>query len=239
MSKAILFDLGNTLVKYYHVDEFQPILRRSIDGVLEELHARKIGTVNRESSMTTAQAENREASDFQFSPMAHRLERIFEVQVEIGSEFETALCNAFLKPIFAIGYIYEDVVPTLKKLRLQGFKLGVVSNVPWGSPPELWRDELQRLGMSHLFDSITLCGDVGWRKPAHQIFDYAAKSLSLPCSECTFVGDEPAWDIEGSKAAGMQPILLDRDNRHLDFEGDRLTELSEIVQLLAGNLMQE
>jgi FMN phosphatase YigB (HAD superfamily) len=49
--------------------------------------------------------------------------------------------------------------------------------------------------------------------------------LGVPSDRCAFVGDELEWDMAGSAAAGMRPILLDRDDRHARFDGKRFRKL--------------
>jgi putative hydrolase of the HAD superfamily len=78
-----------------------------------------------------------------------------------------------------------------------------------------------------------LFGDVGWRKPARQIFDYAAARLHRQPNECVFVGDDLLWDIAGSSAVGMHPILIDRDNRHRDHIGERVVDLYGVLSVIA------
>src|SRR5690606_18993196 len=100
------------------------------------------------------------------------------------------------------------------------------------SPPNLWHRELKRLGLAERVDEIVLCGDIGWRKPARAIFDYAAARLGAACDRCVFVGDDMEWDIAGSAAAGMHPVLIDRANRFAAYEGARIRELRELAGVL-------
>jgi putative hydrolase of the HAD superfamily len=108
----------------------------------------------------------------------------------------------------------------------------VVSNSPWGSPPAAWRKELERLGLAPLVDSIVLCGDCGWRKPSPRIFEHACAELGVRGDECIFVGDDLEWDVAGSAAAGMRPVLIDRDGRYSSFTGLRIRRLNELTTLL-------
>jgi putative hydrolase of the HAD superfamily len=229
MTAAVLFDLGNTLASYYRSDEFQPILAQAVDNVLRELRSRALATVTYESALESAVVENREADDFRVLPMAKRLERIFKLSTENGSSLASLLCERFLSPIFAIGRIYDDAVPVLTELRFAGYRTAIVSNAPWGSPPALWRQELRRLRLDSLVDSVVFCGDVGWRKPAPQIFRHAAAQLGVPCDQCLFVGDDPCWDIQGSAAVGMLPVLLDRGDDHPEHDGNRARDLYDVL----------
>jgi putative hydrolase of the HAD superfamily len=233
MKLAVLFDLGNTLAAYYRPDQFRPILESAIRTVWDELTRRRLTDVALERAISSAVAENREAADFRFSPMADRFARIFGVSVA-DDELSLALCERFLGPIFAMGRVYEDTFPVLGELRRRGYPTAIVSNAPWGSPPEIWRHELKRLGLADAVDCVVLCGDVGWRKPAPQIFHYAANRLDREPDQCVFVGDDLRWDIDGSAAVGMHPVLMDRDDRHGDYAGARVSDLHGVLSTVVG-----
>ena len=233
-TRAVLFDLGNTLAAYYHANEFRPILAEAIGAVRDELRRRGLATVSLESAIAAAEAENREANDFRFMPMIERLERIFGRRFDVDPSLATAVCERFLGPIFAVGRVYDDTRDVLAELRNAGVRTAIVSNAPWGSPPDLWRRELQRLGLAEAVDAVVLCGDVGWRKPAPHIFQHAQNAVGCSAEECIFVGDDLRWDIEGSKAAGMRAVLIDRDGRHPGFAGERIEGLAGVLALVAA-----
>jgi putative hydrolase of the HAD superfamily len=164
--------------------------------------------------------------------MPERLARIFGLTAD--DPVLDALCERFLEPTFALARVYDDALPVLTQLREAGFRTAIVSNAPWGSPSPLWRREVERLGFTALVDSVVLCGDVGWRKPAPQIFRRAAADLGVDCRQCVFVGDELQWDYEGSKGVGMRPVLVDRDDRHRGFRGERVRDLHAVLRLAAS-----
>jgi putative hydrolase of the HAD superfamily len=228
----VLFDLGNTLAAYYRRDEFAPILERAVVAARDYLLAAGHPVAGLEAALTRAAADNREAADFRFTPMADRLGRIFELGAAAREELDAALCERFLEPIFATGRVYSEALPALERLRAGGYRTAIVSNAPWGSPPELWRRELHRLGLAEIVDAVVMCGDVGWRKPARRIFEHACERLGVRSDECWFVGDELDWDVAGSAAVGMQPVLIDRDGRHSAFRGLRIRSLDELASLL-------
>jgi putative hydrolase of the HAD superfamily len=229
---GVLFDLGNTLAAYYHADQFQPVLEASVANVIEELRRRGRVGVGFQEALTAARAQNQEAPDFRVRPLAHRLARIFSV-----GPHETAVLAAlsarFLEPIFALGRCFEDALPALEQLRAEGLRTGIVSNSPWGSSAQAWREELRRLRLLDAVDVTVFCGDVGWRKPARIIFDHAARLLQVPPAQCCFVGDDPKWDAEGAANAGMQPILLDRDGRHSSTAWPKAATLHQLTQQIA------
>jgi len=231
MTVGVLFDLGNTLAAYYHTSEFRPILVEAISAVRDELRLQGRSNVSLEAAVAAAMTENREAPDFRFTPMIERIERIFGVALADDSALAVSMCERFLGPIFAVGRVYDDTLPTLASLRAAGIRTAIVSNAPWGSPPDLWRSELQRLGLADAVDAVVLCGDVGWRKPAPAIFHHAMKKLDCRAADCVFVGDDLRWDIEGSASVGMRPVLIDRDGRHPEFVGERVVDLHDVLPL--------
>jgi len=228
--RAVLFDLGNTLAAYYHVDEFRPVLERGIRNVLGELRHRGRAAPAFEEALAEALRLNAEARDFRVRPLAERLVRIFGAGVDGDPELLAAMSARFLDPVFALGRRYDDSLPVLHHLRAAGIKTGIVSNSPWGSPAALWRAELRRLELFDAVDVTLFCGDVGWRKPAKIVFERAAELIGVPPAHCCFVGDDLAWDVEGAAHAGMLPILLDREQRHAAHAATSATDLWGVVE---------
>ena len=146
-------------------------------------------------------------------PLHERLLRIFDLDdVLTGPDEIDRLCRAFMEPVFARARIYDDTFPALDLLRRRGLMTAVVSNTPWGSPGNLWREELARLSLAEWIDADVFCTDVGQRKPAPEIYDHAMKALGVAAEQCLFVGDDPCWDVEGPRVVGMDAVLLDRQN---------------------------
>ena len=140
----------------------------------------------------------------------------------------------FMAGIFTLSRIYPDTLPALEELRRRGYRIGIVSNTPWGSSPNLWREELHRLGLVDLVDAAIFCGDVGWRKPAEPIFHRALQRLGATARETLFVGDDPHWDIAGPQRIGMQAALIDRLGRPGNFDGASIRSLDQVPALAAS-----
>jgi len=143
-TRAVLFDLGSTLVSYYRADEFPNILRRCLRACLAELKP-ATGTEPDEELFNLALSLNHEAADHAVRPLAERLGTLFPEHRHDMRVVER-LSTAFLKPIFATACLDPDAIPVLEALRAQGHCLAIVSNTPWGSAARDWRDELTTLG---------------------------------------------------------------------------------------------
>ena len=206
--RAILFDLGNTLVGYYTSSEFPRVLRRCLRECASALGHTE-DRARDEDLFQRALLLNRERSDYAVRPLSTRLQELFGADSSLDEASARALGTAFLKPIFAMARLDPQAVPLLEALRDRGIKTGIVSNTPWGSPASEWRQELARHGLLDRVDATVFCVDVGWRKPHPAPFERALTLLDVIAGEALFVGDDHRWDVLGAKNAGMRPVLLE------------------------------
>lgn len=230
MKDAVIFDLGNTLVSYYSGAEWPGILERCIGEAAAYLEDAGRMRVDAETLAQRVQAEGGERADHRVKPLEGRLARILGLsENELGGELGLEVCRRFMGPIFALARPYDDALPTLAELRRRGIRTGILSNTPWGSPAELWKEELDRHGLMAAVDVVVFCRDVGWRKPAREPFAYILSRLDLTAGQCLFVGDDPRWDIAGPGAIGMEAVLIDRAGRRR-LEG--VTHIRSLRELL-------
>jgi len=233
MKQAVLFDLGGTLVEYYTTAEFPGILEEAIGEVEGYLHHLDLLRVPPEAFWPRVKEEDHEAGDHRVRPLEGRLIRIFQLDNAgysrvkwVSGALVMEMCRRFMKPIFARGRRYGDALPMLQKLRAAGPKTAIVSNTPWGSPAELWREEVERHGL--LAQAVVFCRDAGWRKPARQIFEFALGRLGASPQESLFVGDDPRWDMQGPRETGMEAILIDRQGIVAGSREDTIRSLEEL-----------
>jgi len=231
--EAVIFDLGNTLVAYYTREQWPAIWRQAIDNVATALDSLGMLRTARDDLPARVRKENHEREDHRVVPMAERLARIFKLMPDdlVGGR-EEQLCRRFLAPVFKAARLYDDSLPTLAKLRGMGVKTGILSNLPWGSPAELWREELVRHGLLEAVDAFAFCVEAGFRKPAPQPFELIMSRLEETPDQCLFVGDDPRWDIAGPKQIGMDAILIDRTGSQKGCAAPSVRSLSEALHLL-------
>jgi putative hydrolase of the HAD superfamily len=232
MKNAILFDLGNTLVRYFDRPEFPSVLEQAITNVQAYLRREGMLRVSAERMWQQVAREDHEAVDNRVRPLEGRLSRIFQLDPGQAQAVMPALCRCFLQPIFQRAQRYEDSLPLLMTLRHKGFKTAIVSNLPWGSPGAIWREEVTRHELDEWFDAVVFCTDVGWRKPASQIFEAALDRLQARPRDCVFVGDNPRWDIAGARAMGMEAVLIDRHGFVAGSSEEPIRSLSEFEDWL-------
>jgi FMN phosphatase YigB (HAD superfamily) len=93
-----------------------------------------------------------------------------------------------------------------------GLKIGLISNVnSRGQVPT----NLREYGIFDYFHPIVLSSEYGCRKPDPAIFHQAARLANVPTSQCVYVGDRIARDIEGACRAGFgMAIQIQHDFDH-------------------------
>lgn len=210
MKNVILYDLGNTLIKYFEKSEFPIILRQAITEVYNHLLENGYPEMPSDKIWERVKQEDHEAKDNSTRPLEDRLINIFQLE-DINNDTIMDLCRCFMKPIFERSFLYEDTLPVLIEMKERGFKSAIISNTTWGSPGNLWREEIHRFKLNEYVDEAVFCRDVGWRKPARQIFDFTLCKLKAIPEQCIFVGDDPRWDILGPRSVGIDAILIDRN----------------------------
>jgi putative hydrolase of the HAD superfamily len=229
-TRAILFDLGNTLVGYYTSSEFPAVLRRCLRECARALGQTE-DPARDEDMFERALLLNREQSDYAVRPLAGRLHELFGEYESLDAG--AALGSAFLKPIFAMARLDPQAVPLLEALRSRGIKTAIVSNTPWGSPADAWRAELTRHGLLDKVDAAVFCMDVGWRKPHRAPFDRALSLLEVAPADALFVGDDHRWDIVGAQNAGLRPVLLESVVPKSPRDHITVPNLAGVITLLA------
>lgn len=120
--------------------------------------------------------------------------------------------DAYFDALFAFfadpaNWIRDPEAPVLlEALRESGLQLGVISNFDFRI-----YGILEALGLSRYFDSTTISSEVGYAKPAPEIFQTALARHSLSAAQALHVGDSEALDVVGAHAAGVAAVLVDPD----------------------------
>ncbi len=149
-----------------------------------------------------------------------------------GIDVDLELADKIWQAVAAQEYemvLYDDVLPNLDALRASGYVVGIVSNVPSGG------SELSdQLGLSDSIDFAVTSSEVGCEKPDPRVFTEALRRANdTPPNAALMVGDQIETDINGAIGAGIQPVLLDRNNNHPNFDQHpRINSLDELRSLL-------
>lgn len=116
---------------------------------------------------------------------------------------------------------------TVERLKADGLTVGVVSN----AEGRVERD-LYAAGYDGLLDTVVDSHVVGVEKPDPKIFEIAFERLGADPATTVFVGDVPAIDVSGARAAGMFALLLDRHDLYPESDAPRLRTVRELLDWL-------
>lgn len=217
MTRAVFFDVGNTLLFPY------PSVSEVCRQVLAEAgHSRDLDAIDSLMPLVDAYYEDRYREDDTFwtsegetsgvwvgmySLLARRLglhEDAEELALRVYDEFGRA---DRWRP-------YDDVVPAFERLREQGHRIGVISN---------WDGRLVKildgLGIGEMLDTVISSADVGLHKPDPRIFELACERVGVVPDRAVHVGDHHYADILGASAVGMTAVLIDRHQPPAEGEG--------------------
>jgi HAD superfamily hydrolase (TIGR01549 family) len=116
--------------------------------------------------------------------------------------------------------------------RLHGhLEFGLVTN--YDHPPAIYK-LLEDTHLDDYFSVIIISGEIGIWKPDPKILYAAIETLSVKPSHCIYVGDSSV-DIEVAISAGVDPILIDRDNGLADPFRDREYSITSQFRSLIDN----
>ena len=218
--KAVLFDLGGTLVKGAPISETMRRILKSygIERSTEEIEqARKA------------------------------VEKLMDIEAlpALGDEFWVRWNTQVLKNMgihddvsflaermtklwwrYADVQLYPDAEKTLKIFKQNQLKIGIITNGLESDVKEI----LPKVGLVGFFDVEITSSVVGKMKPSKEMFLHALEKLKLSPKEALFVGDMIEHDYRGAKKCGLKALLIDRENSIVEEDIEKIGSLTELLR---------
>jgi putative hydrolase of the HAD superfamily len=200
--RAVLFDLGDTLVdekdfdlwtelaRRFYFDLDPDELRHAYYEVLEDVEARTY-------------PGGREAAILDFWRRTLGRAATKDVSEETARKFLSAV-HETERPV----RLFSDARRCLDILRAEHRALGVVSN---SSSEASVRRILDRVGILDYFTRILSSGTEGVEKPDPEIFRRAVQRLEVRPEEAVYVGNLAHTDAKAADAAGLHGVWLNRE----------------------------
>lgn len=189
MTKAIIFDMYETLITHYNcplyfstemaadagvpVEKFQPLWRSTE-------YERTVGKMTFEDVITRILEENNCYS---------------KAVLKKISDKRTAIKEECFK------HLHEEILPMLEELKKQGVKIGLISNC--------FSEEaivIRRSVLFPYFDGVCLSYEEGLQKPDKEIYKRCMDKLSVKAEECVYVGDGGSFELETAGELGMKAV---------------------------------
>lgn len=239
--KAVIFDLGDTLLNFGKVDTGSLFL--------------KAGRVSYEYLKTAGQPVGSFQRYLWGNLLGIRAKSFFsglfgndfdslEVLKIYGKRKKYTLTDqqwedvnrCWYQPLKELTTVESDLGETLDRLRDSGLKLGILSNTFVNSCS--LDSHLEEIGILKYFPMRIYSYQYNYRKPNVKIFQAAAEKIETPAENIMFVGDRINKDVNGSLNAGMVPVLIKaytnagkkRPNGTIEIK--KIAELPEIIKNL-------
>lgn len=141
---------------------------------------------------------------------------------------------------FTTGGVWTRVIPgapeALRALHDTGVRLAVVSNADGSVEAQLAADGICQVGPGPGVPIDAICDStvVGVAKPDPGIFAVALGRCGVAPDRAIHVGDTPAADVDGARAAGVTPVLVGPHDDHAQLDVVRVGSLADVVPLVAA-----
>lgn len=211
--RAVIFDLGNTLMYPVAPDLWPEVIRRGNQALMDYLCELNVLT-DCDTFMLEFNQRLHQYYDERDKQMIETSTFLVlkELLAEKGyGDISDSMIRDSLDKHYAVTQknwqLEEDAIACLTTLQEQKYSLGLVSNA--GDH----RDVLQlveKFNLSPYFEFILTSAGCGYRKPHPRIFQLALEKLNARPEEVAMVGDTLNADILGAKQAGMYSVWINR-----------------------------
>ncbi|NHN40577.1 HAD family hydrolase [Halorubellus sp. JP-L1] len=203
-TEAVLFDLDGTLYPY---PECNRAGKRAAWRTAHELGY----DFDREAFETLYQ-EGRRATKRELAGTASAHERFlyFKHAIQIHAETHRSEHALELGEAYWDAYVhemelYDDVERVFRDLHDADVAVAIVTNLT----TRIQLKKIHHLGIEPHVDLLLTSEETGREKPSSVMFTYPLAQLDCRPSDAAFVGDDPASDVEGGNAVGLETVLLD------------------------------
>lgn len=189
MTRAVIFDMFETLITHYHGTVYFGAQMAEDAGILEDRfqslwrsteHDRTVGKLKLEEVLEMILRENQCYSQ-------KLLQEIVEKRIAAKEE--------------CFRHLHPEIIPMLSKLKETGALVGLISNCFSEEADVIRRSEL-----FPYFDAVYLSCEQGIQKPDEEIFQRCMDEFAVKAEECIYVGDGGSYELETAGKLGMKAV---------------------------------
>ena len=227
--KAVVFDIGQTLVHYPIPLNWSALYRPAFEHIeqklgldLSEEAYEHIGKTLAKYNARINPREKEVSSDLIFSEILEGTGIPEELKETVKKEFyDYFRCEA---------HVYPEAEEALAELAGRGIITATLSDVAYGMDNQYALEDIRPL-LKYIRYPYT-SNDTGWRKPCGKALEILAEKTGIPVRETAFVGDE-IKDVMCAKGAGAAAVLINRTGETKDYGQDyEIKDLREVIRLI-------
>lgn len=226
MIKAVVFDIGQTLVAYKTPLNWSKLYRPVFESVADkcgysfnENHYQHAAAVLARYNTRINPREKEVSSNQIFAEIISGM----EVPPEDIEKVKFCFYSFFKQE----AYVYPEVEAALKGLSDNGIVLGTLSDVAYGMDNEYALEDIRTV-IKYFAYPLT-SNDVGYRKPRPEGLRLLSEKMQVSVKEMAFVGDEEK-DILCAANAGVYSVLINRSGSVKKYGQDK--EITSLIELL-------
>lgn len=191
MTKAVIFDMYETLITHYNCPLYFGAEMAADAGVSREEFFRVWRNDEYEWMRTVGKMTLEELLAMTLKDVGNYSQELVEklVNKRVATKVE------------CFKHLHPQIMPMLEELKKQGLKIGLISNCYFEEAKVIRDSEL-----FPYFDAVCLSCELGIRKPEEEIYKVCMKELSVEADECVYVGDGGSYELETAKILGMKPV---------------------------------
>lgn len=218
MVHTIFFDVGGTLIagestlkviaREMDQDQCDEIFKFLVDRFMEfylDENPARFYSIKELLELTAGEA----AHKFKLEDISHRAVELYRWQ-HIEND-----------------YMFDDTLPTLKKLREMNIKLILISD----ADANVLLEQLEMYDLLKYFDGTIISDQTRAYKPSDRVVDKALSYCDEPLSEILFVGDRLV-DLKTAEKMGVKSVLINRNGKFKHDAAFQIKSLNEIFDII-------
>ena len=228
--RAIIFDLGGTLINYegiplywgdYYINAFENV-KKNLTLELSNKQIFESIEILKKYNPRLYPREIEYESEYIFSHVTQG----WNIKANDIADIVKNFFAFFRKNVI----VYPDTLEVLQWLKGQSYKTGILTDVPTGMSEELV--DMDICSFKSMIDYCISSIKCGYRKPNKSGLDMLSKLLDTKVTNMIFIGDEEK-DIFTAKNAGCISILLNRNGLKKEYGQDyEISSIMEIINIL-------
>ncbi len=191
MTKAVIFDMYETLITHYNCPLYFGGEMAADAGVTREEFFRVWRNDEYEWMRTVGKMTLEEL-------LTMTLKDVGNYSPELVEKLEAKRVETKVE---CFNHLHPQIIPMLEELKKQGLKIGLISNCYFEEA-----EVIRNSALFPYFDVVCLSCELGIRKPEEEIYKVCMRELAVDPQECVYVGDGGSYELETAKKLGIKPV---------------------------------
>lgn len=216
MVKVVVFDIGETLVKYNKPLNWSKMYRSALERMVEENNM-NFSESDYEKSIEILTRYNTRLNPREIEFSSNKIfSEILTASNQNMNQIERCK-NSFYSYFRNDAQLFYEVETVLKELEKRDIIMGTLSDVPYGMDNKYVLEDIKEIIDNFQYPYTS--NDIGYRKPSDKGLKLIASKADVNITDVLYIGDEEK-DILCAKKAGAVAVLINRSSKEKDYGQD-------------------